>query len=57
MGLIFMRLKCKGFKILTESTNFIKVVAEHLVIWWRQFVKIAGETKSENTDMSSDKQW
>ena len=24
MGLIFMRLKCKGFKILTESTNFVE---------------------------------
>jgi len=57
MGLIFMRLKCKGFKILTESANFIKVVAERLGVWWRQFVKITGETKSENTDMSSDKQW
>uniref|UniRef100_I2CQV0 Uncharacterized protein n=1 Tax=Nannochloropsis gaditana (strain CCMP526) TaxID=1093141 RepID=I2CQV0_NANGC len=25
-----MRLKCKGFKILTESTNLLKVVAERL---------------------------
>jgi len=32
MGLIFMRLKCKGFKILTESTDLKKVVAERLGI-------------------------